>query len=183
MHDRSMSLQEVRNEHMRSIESSPVIALGSDDEPAQQPSSASAPCKTRVLIVAQHVSVQPFSSQGPVGTVHLMKLPVDECSCCGRSVHSEQSAKTCCIATDALSACAGKHVPAGAAVHAGRCQRTAAEALWGLPADAPGHQAARQQQRKGQKCPCKWLYCRATSETPFWVDLHNRDSCAWDSTV
>ena len=71
-----MFLQEVQNEHRNSAQSSPVIKLDSDDEAAQQPSSASALHKTRVLIVAQHVSLKPSYCLAPRvlhGTVHTMK--------------------------------------------------------------------------------------------------------------
>ena len=78
MHDKAYFLQEVQSEHKKSADSSPVIKLDSDDEAAQQPSSASAPHKKRVLIVAQHVSLQPLVPQplAPgvlTGTMHLMQ--------------------------------------------------------------------------------------------------------------
>ena len=167
MHDKTCFLQEVQNEHRKSADSSPVIKLDSDDEAAQQPGSASASRKTRVLIVAQHVSLQPLSSRPlaprvSFGTMHLMQASDQKCAHCSHCVRNGEAAETRCIAPDAFSACAGEHMPAGAAVHAGRCQCAAAEALQGLPADALGHQAACQ--REGQKRPCHWLHYRATSE-------------------
>ena len=66
-----------------------MIKLDSDDEALQQPSSTSAPRKTRVLIVAQHVSLQPLpfrplAAKVLFGTVHLMQASDQQCRYCGR---------------------------------------------------------------------------------------------------